>query len=357
MSEERTKRSVFMEGSNILRYRKKWEEEEKAEEERKRLLQEKSNNEGNEKKVEASSNVRVEKDANNNPMGKLGQRFNFKAVAGENISETRLAQLEKAFRENIDKQINQTKRSYISPNGNTIPISLDIYDHDAPVVNVIISEIDDDTYTIVPTREIHIAADNILDNSNAPTHEWLHIAGLMDRYYEVYTYSYPFKADGKTEDKTKPIELSVRADTFPMNKLPKDYDKQYEPINNMMSDRKNQITNQQWGLILNEKNERKEGGLGVVSMLLYFQDYAKPSTYELHKTQFSYLSFTATKAFKNNIPLVIMNLQNENYIIHLERGNLYPDYGEIRVLYETYKENEKKEKIFYNKTRLDSLSR
>jgi hypothetical protein len=92
-------------------------------------------------------------------------------------------------------------------------------------------------------------------------------------------------------------------------------------------------------------------------MLLYFPDYDKQGNYQIHKREFGYLSFTANKAFKNDMPLVIMNAQNENHIIHIERGNLYPENGEIRVLYETYYENDKKEKIFYNKTRLDSLSR
>jgi hypothetical protein len=247
MTRDIRENSIFWKDTSIGRFRerRKKAEEERSEKEQEDLLRREEELQQGKKEKLSESNVKVEKDADNIPTGKLGQRFNFKSAAGENISEARLALLGKAFRENIDKQINQTKRFYTSPNGNEIPISLDMFDDNAPVINVIVSEIEDDTYTIVPTREIHIAADNILDNSNAPTHEWLHIAGLMDRYYEVYTYDYPLKKDG-SRDKTKPIEpIGERKDTFPMNKLPKNYDKQYDPTNNMMSDRKNQITNQQ----------------------------------------------------------------------------------------------------------------
>ena len=127
----------------------------------------------------------------------------------------------------------------------------------------------------------------------------------------------------------------------------------------MMSNIGKQITQQQWGIVFSGKKERSSGKLGVVSILIEeknLTDRNKDYTLQNVKGAFDQMSFSSTQQFRMQNRIQIPNSAygnpSNNYILHLDRGNIYPNTGPIRILYESNKNG-----LLVNKTILDGFKR
>lgn len=132
-----------------------------------------------------------------------------------------------------------------------------------------------------------------------------------------------------------------------MQNLPTGYDNDYVSSQNMMSVSGRQITQQQWSIVFAGVSERSRGGLGVVSRLLpNMRGTTSPSRFLLNSVanSMSTMAFSSNQAFvfRNvgttvvQVPFseTIVSVARTYWILHTQGGNLYPDKGHVRALYD-----------------------
>ncbi|RYY48376.1 MAG: hypothetical protein EOO06_10400 [Chitinophagaceae bacterium] len=273
--------------------------------------------------------ARVEKDDQGNATGKLGQQFSF--VKGDDISDDQFEKMKTNFLSNLNSQINGSSRKH---NGKTV--TLDTNDPLAPTVSVTFG-LNGISRASMEQSSIYISWADMMSTSNVSLHEWLHTAGLMDRYIELHYY-----------DGTKSLGISIdrrRFGTIPMYNLPIGYDLDYSADKNVMSVSGSQITNQQWEIVFAGYSERSTGCLGVVSYI-YPRSVVISDAQKYGGRSAMQLSYTGKGAFSHYRPFLSRPLtdgQTElfNFIIHNVGGNVYhPKTGNIRALYDSNSKNQ-----------------
>jgi YD repeat-containing protein len=272
---------------------------------------------------------RVQLGANGLPTGQLGQRFSFTRGAG--ITDEQFDQMQAAFKANLNQQMNQSGRTF--NNGQTnVPVSLDMEDQSAPIINVTFGATGISNASM-ENSSIYISRADMPNANNTATHEWLHTAGLMDRYIEAWGYN---------QDRNGNVTInSQRSGTIPMQNLPQGYDNDYNSAQNMMSAAGNQITQQQLSVVFTGINERSLGGLGVVSVVAPNQGLysLNPRSSFLRETTraLGKMAFSGNQAFLIQAgrytpiaPTQGLTLFSGSYIIHTQGGsNIYPPSGRV----------------------------
>ena len=252
--------------------------------------------------------------------------------------------MQQSFLANLQQQV--SGRTFTTSAGNTVPVSLNVNDSLASIITVTFGSNGTSNSSMVD-NSIFISASDMASNNNTATHEWLHTAGLMDRYIEVYGYSM---------QNGSPVLNSQRSAVIPMANLPAGYDSEYESSTNMMSVGKNQITQQQWGIVFSGVNERSGGGLGVVSSLLRNGiGSSSPTQTQIGSltTQLNKMSFSGSQAFvlrgsgasALQVPFseaMGVDVNKTRWMIHSTRGpNIYPPFGDNGTfgLYNSFNHN------------------
>ena len=273
--------------------------------------------------------ARVGTGANGNPTGQLGQQFTF--TNDGTLSNNEFNSMQQSFLNNLNQQVNNSGRTYTSNSGTTVNVSLNTNDPLASIINVTFGATGTSNANM-QANTIFISLSDMNSKPNVSTHEWLHTAGLMDRYYEVYGYA--------SNGRFRPITLNTnRRATIRMEMLPNGYDNNYIAIQNMMSESNGQITNQQWSIVFAGISERSLNGLGVVSIVLPNATISDATMMTAVRNTFSTLSFSGTQAyeFRNGQQQPLQNIggYKGNYILHRQNGNIYPPAGRIFDIYNT----------------------
>ncbi|UEG49658.1 hypothetical protein LK994_13530 [Ferruginibacter lapsinanis] len=272
--------------------------------------------------------------------GQLGQQFRFTndgTIGDGSSTDPTFLNMQNSFLANLNQQINQGGHTY---NGNNV--SLNTSDPLATVINVTFGATGT-SHSSMAGSSMYISLSDMSDNANVSTHEWLHTAGLMDRYYELYGRANGAKGEQFVEKQRANI-------TVPMGILPSGHDDNHNGMANMMSNLGNQITSMQWGIVYNlqstGRTEESLGTLGKVSFV-YTYDFTYNSGYmkalrqralkatsSLLIAQTNRIAFSSTSAFSmkglNGTTLLAVpsDQQSElparlnNYIIHTKSGNI-----------------------------------
>jgi hypothetical protein len=279
---------------------------------------------------------RVVLGADGKPTGELGQRFKF--VNDGTISEEQFSIMQSGFLANLNTQMS-------GKNYNGKPVSLNTNDPLAPIVTVTLGS-GGVSNASMENSSIYISASDMPSSNNTATHEWLHTAGLMDRYIEVYGFNY---INGKLN-----INNS-RSGTIPMGLMPPGYDPEYDAATNMMSSpgagNHATITHQQMSIVFSGVNERSLGGLGVVSAIIRndptLNNPSRPNSIQMHSLQsgMKSMAFSGSQAFvlrgvgasALQVPhsSTATDTYESRWIIHTvgSGANIYPSHGAMHTLY------------------------
>jgi hypothetical protein len=273
--------------------------------------------------------------ARNAGNGQLGQQFTFAAAPGSGISAAQLAQLSTRFQNSLTNTINNGGNTF---GGNVV--NLNTSDAQAPVIAVTFGNFGVSTSN---GNSINMDIGELNSPGNAAAHEWLHTAGLMDRYYELY-------GRALTDNKDNPVVDGQRTGTVPMGALPPGHDPQHDASTNIMSNSANTgVTAMQWGIVFNFQSsgisEESLGTLGKVSFIYNF-GFANHAPYMVNnrrdalsslKRKLSQntnnIAFSSTSAF-NNRGGTFLQVPNEkqfgllpanlnSYMIHNRSGNIF----------------------------------
>jgi YD repeat-containing protein len=206
-------------------------------------------------------------DAQGNFTGQLNQNFSFQNDGS--ISQADFASMQNRFLGNLQQQVSQSGRTVVNQAGVRVPISLSATTvapslATSPTITVTFGATGISN-TDMARNAIYISLADMNGNANVATHEWLHSAGLMDRYYEIWgirTGSWFATRDPRRSD-------AIAMGALPPGPNNTQYDAQYNSMTNMMSNSGNQITDMQWGIVFGLSStgvsERSMGVLGVVS--------------------------------------------------------------------------------------------
>jgi hypothetical protein len=261
--------------------------------------------------------------------GALGQQFSF--TNDGSLSANQFQQMQASFLGNLNQQMNNSGRT---SNGNAI--SLNTSDPLASVINVTFGATGTSNANMAKSS-MFISQADMSQNANVSTHEWLHTAGLMDRYYELYG-----RHDGDRETQT--VE-SQRSGTVPMGILPPGHDNAHNATN-MMASSGNQITQMQWNIVFNlgstGTTEESLGSLGKVSFVYTYRSLNAASLTNRQSTLNSLsrtlgsntnrIAFSSTTAYhmQRGAMLAVPNAtfsdispaSLQRYIIHNRSGNV-----------------------------------
>lgn len=284
--------------------------------------------------------ARVELGENGLPTGRLGQRFSF--INDGTLSEEQFEQMKQTFLGNLQQQINDANRTYCNGAAD-VGISLNTNDPLASVIEVTFGA-DGTSNASMEKSTIFISLSDVQSTPNAPTHEWLHTAGLMDRYYEEWGYNMGTGANAGI------ISLNEqRSGTIPMERVPKGYDDAYVSAQNMMSVAGSQITQKQWSIVFSGVSEKSLGGLGAVSILLPNKGpYSLSTGYRKKVSEnLKTMAFSSSQAFviRNSggtalqVPFPMgVNRERTHFVIHGLNGNIFPPAGVLRGIADVERE-------------------
>ncbi|RZL15308.1 MAG: hypothetical protein EOO89_13650, partial [Pedobacter sp.] len=194
--------------------------------------------------------------ARNGGNGSLGQNFKFENENNE-LTDKEFKGMQDRFYANLDQQVNNGGHTYRGDK-----VSLNSKDALASTITVTFGRKGISNGDIM-NNSMYISLEDMDRSANVSTHEWLHTAGLMDRYFELYG-----RKSG--DEATQFVESQRSQETVPMKVLPPGHDDDHTS-QNMMASAGSQITKMQWDLVFNLQTtgitEESLGTLGKVSFV------------------------------------------------------------------------------------------